>query len=396
MKQAAKPQVLILATRIPLKSGDGTPSFVLDNAIAMAAEFDITILAPRVQGSSRTTMHDGVTVRRFAYFPKRLEHLADDAIMPQLTRRPSLWLQAVSLVVCLTLQTLAQHLRHRPNLIHAQWILPSALVAYLTRPITRTPYLITSQGADAFRLSSGPLRAVKSAVINGSARFIGVSRDIAEQFPAVRTPIEVQPSGVDFALWNHLVGERTPEDGRILFVGRLATKKGVDDAIRATVDLPGTELRIIGDGPLSDELKELAASSGASDRIVFLGRRTREEIGIELKSAACLVIPSVDAPDGDRDGTPNVLGEAIAAGVPVVASRIAGIADYVHHGETGLLHDPGDVHAFRDCLRQIVQNPDLGMTFARSALARFKDPLDVKTVAARYGDWYRTAMPDRR
>lgn len=395
-EQAAKPRVLILATRVPLQSGDGTPSFILDNAIAMATEFDITILAPRVGGSIRTTTHEGVTVRRFAYFPKRLEHLAEDAIMPQLTRRPVLWLQAVSLVVCLTLQTLAQHLRHRPTLVHAQWILPSALVASLTRLITRTPFIITSHGADAFRLNSRPLRALKSAVISRSARFIGVSRDIAEQFPAVRTPVEVQPSGVDFALWQRLVGERTPEDGRILFVGRLATKKGVGDAIRATAGLERAELRIVGDGPLSDELKELVASSGVSERVVFLGRRTREEIGIELKSAACLVIPSVDAPDGDRDGTPSVLGEAFAAGVPVVASRIAGLTDYVHHGETGLLHESGDAPALRDCLRQIMQSPDLGTNLARNALARFKDTLDVETVAARYGEWYRAAIPDPR
>lgn len=395
-EQAAKPRVLILATRVPLQSGDGTPSFVLDNAFALAAEFDITILAPRVQGSSRTTTHEGITVRRFAYFPRSFESLADDAIMPQLTRQPALWVQAISLVVCMILQTLVQHVRHRPDLIHAQWILPSALVAYLTRPITRTPYIITSHGADAFRLNSGPLQAVKSAVINGSTRFIGVSRDVSEQFIGARTPLEVQPTGVDFALWQRLVGERTPEDGRVLFVGRLATKKGIADAIRAISCLERAELRIIGDGPLSDELQELAEASGVSDRVVFLGRRTRGEIAIELKSAACLVIPSIAAPDGDRDGTPNVLGEAIAASVPVVASRIAGLADYVHHGTTGLLHEPGDVQGLRDCLRQVIRSPELGVSFARDALARFKDPLDVKNVAARYGGWYRAAASGPR
>lgn len=387
-------RVLILATRVPLQSGDGTPSFVLDNAVAMADEFDITIIAPRVKGSERVTVHNGVTVRRFAYFPRHFERLADDAIMPQLTRRPALWLQAVTLVACMTWQTLAQHLRHRPDIIHAQWIVPSALVAYVTRPITRTPYIITSRGADAFRLNSGLLKRLKLATISGAVRFVGVSRDITEQFFVARTPLEVQPSGIDFKLWKSLVGQRASVDGRILFVGRLTAKKGAADAIRAVDGLDDVQLRIVGDGPLADELKTVATSVNADDRVTFLGQRTREQIAEEFRSAACVVIPSVDAPDGDRDGTPNVLGEAIAAGVPVVASRIAGISDYILDGVTGLLHEPGDIEGLRACLTKIIRSPNLGDSLAAESLTRFQASLDIATVAQRYGEWYRQALAD--
>ena len=386
-----KLRVLILATRVPLQSGDGTPSFVLDNAVAMADKFDITIIAPRVKGSERVTVHGGVTVRRFAYFPRRFERLADDAIMPQLTRRPALWLQAVTLVTCMTWQTLAQHLRSRPHIVHAQWIVPSALVAYATRPITRTPYIITSRGADAFLLNSGLLKRVKLAAINGAARFVGVSRDITEQFLVTRTPLEVQPSGIDFTLWKNLVGQRAPEDGRILFIGRLTAKKGVADAIRAVSGLDDVQLRIVGNGPLAGELKELTTSVNADGKVVFLGQQKREQIADELRAAACVVIPSVDAPDGDRDGTPNVLGEAIAAGVPVVASRIAGISDYIVEGVTGLLHEPGDIAGLRACLFSLVHSPNCGDAFALNASSQFREPLDVQTVIKRYGEWYRAA-----
>ncbi len=358
----------------------------------MADDFDITIVAPRVKGSRRVTMHNGVTVRRFAYFPRRFERLADDAIMPQLTRRPALWLQAVTLVACMTWQTLAQHVRHRPDVIHAQWIVPSALVAYAMRPITRTPYIITSHGADAFRLNSGLVKRVKLAAINGAARFVGVSRDITEQFLVARTPVEVQPCGIDFELWKNLVGQRAPEDGRILFVGRLTAKKGVADAIRAVAGLDDVQLRIIGDGPLAGELKELATSLNADERVLFLGQLPREQIAEEFRVATGVLIPSVDAPDGDRDGTPNVLGEAIAAGVPVVASRIAGISDYVVAGATGLLHEPGDVEGLRACLVSLVHSPDHGNSLALEAFARFKSSLDIEIVVARYGDWYRQSL----
>lgn len=391
-----RPRVLILATRVPRESGDGTPSFVLDNAVAMSDEFDITIIAPRVKGSERVTEHCGVTVRRFAYFPKRFERLADDAIMPQLNRRPALWIQAVTLVACMAWQTLAQHLRHRSDIVHAQWIVPSALVAYVTRPITRTPYIITSRGADAFRLNQGLLKHLKLAAIGGAERFVGVSRDITEQFLNARTQLEVQPSGIDFGLWQRLVSERSPEMGRILFVGRLVAKKGVADVIQAAAGLDNVQLRIVGDGPLNESLKQLAKSVNAGDRVVFLGQRTREQIAEEFRAAACVVIPSVDAPDGDRDGTPNVLGEAIAAGIPVIGSRIAGISDYILGGETGLLHEPGDIEGLRACLLKLVHSPDLGDSLALEAFVRFKDRLDIRTVATRYGDWYRAAIFDPR
>jgi glycosyltransferase involved in cell wall biosynthesis len=131
--------------------------------------------------------------------------------------------------------------------------------------------VITSQGADAFRLDQSPLRALKQAIINRSARFIGVSRDIVEQFPTSRCPVEVQPSGIDFASWEHTAKQDEPPHRAVLFVGRLAAKKGVADAIRAVTRLDGVELRIVGDGPLEQELRmHLAAHLPAREQAVQL------------------------------------------------------------------------------------------------------------------------------
>lgn len=268
------------------------------------------------------------------------------------------------------------------------------MTAYLVNRLVGTPYLVTSHGADAFRLNSGPLRRVKRAIVTRSSRFIAVSRDIAHEIAAGQIPVEVQPSGIDFDLWRRLVGERTPQAGRILFVGRLDAKKGVADAIRAVAGLDDVQLRIVGDGPLRQDLETLAATLGSAESCVFLGRSTREQIAEEMRTAACVVIPSVNAPDGDRDGTPTVLGEAIAAGVPVVASRIAGIADYVEHQKTGLLHVPGDVADLRDCVRSVAHSPEFGQRLADNAQEQFKNALDVRVVATRYANWYREVIAD--
>jgi len=392
----AKPRVLILATRVPLESGDGTPSFILDSAMALSSEFDITILAPRIQGSRPTERHGRVIVRRFPYFPARWECLADDAIMPQLGKSRALWLQAPPLTAMLMWQTLRQHRTNRPDIVHANWVLPAGLIALITNLIHGTPYLVTSHGADAFRLNSGPLRILNRAVLARSKRFIGVSADIVEQFGDLSIPVAVQPVAVDFALWQALVGVRTPVPGRVLFVGRLDAKKGIGDAIRAITGLDGVQLRVVGDGPLAGELKALSASLSSTGRVAFLGRRSREEVAEEMRMASCLIIPSVIAADGDREGTPSVLGEAIAAGVPVVASRLAGLAEYVLDGETGRLHEPGDVAGLRACLRGILLDPEMGESLARSAQSRFFGDLDRSHVAMRYSVWYRDALSATR
>ena len=384
--------MLILATRVPLESGDGTPSFVLDNASAMADDFDITILAPRIKGSRAVSEQDGVTVRRFPYFPARWERLADDAIMPQLGSNPLLWLQAAPLVGMMLWHAIKEH-RDRPvALIHANWIVPAGLVAAAMKRLHAIPYITTSRGADAFRLNRWPLRGLKQAVVDRSARFIGVSRDIVEQFPTSRCPVEVQPSGIDFSAWEHTAEHDEPSRAAVLFVGRLAAKKGVADAIRAVTRLNGVELRIVGDGPLEQALRMLATSLPGGERVVFLGRRSRAEVVREMRLALCLVIPSVTAADGDRDGTPNVLGEAIAAGLPVVASDIAGLSEFVVDGETGCLCEPGDAEGLSSALQSVIDNPVVSAQLAKEARSRFAPAFDLRQVSQRYAGWYEEAI----
>ncbi len=391
MESARRPRLLVLATRVPLRSGDGTPAFVLDNATALSEEFDIVILAPRTKGSVPTVQLDGVVVKRFPYFFSRWERLADDAIMPQLGKRRSMWLQAVPLGLAMLWHTLKEHRTHRPDVLHANWVLPAGLVALITKCVHGTPYLVTSHGADAFRLNGRALRGLNRVILNRSARLVGVSKDILTKFGPLRVPVAVQPVSVDFRLWKQLVGTREPAPERVLFVGRLTEKKGVADAIRALATVGDVQLRIVGDGPLEAELRKLAGSGISLGQVVFLGRRTREEVAEEMRTASCLVIPSITAPDGDRDGTPCVLGEAIAARLPVVASRSAGLAEFIIHAETGLLYEPGDIDGLRACVLALKESPATARRLAELAHLAFAADLDRLQVAGRYSGWFREA-----
>ena len=389
----SRPKVLMLATRVPLSSGDGTPSFILDSAIKLASEFEILIIAPRVSGSRRTVETDGVTIRRFAYFPARHERLAEDAIVPQLKRHPGLWIQAACLLVAMSGCAVWEALKSRPSLVHAQWIIPSGLIARLLH-VAGIPYLVTARGADVFSLTGRFSRRMKHVAIKRSARFIGVSSEIVNQFPGIGVPTDVQPSGVDFRLWSDLVVARDPDPARVLYVGRLAEKKGVTDLIRAVAEMPGVRLRIVGDGPMAPLLRRTVDDLGILDRVDFLGRRSRAEVASEMRFATCIAIPSVTAADGDRDGTPNVLGEAIAARVPVVGARTAGIAELIEHGETGLLHEPGDLDSLKRCIRSAIDDRSAAAARAQEARVRLWGVLDATQAAERYANWYRLAIAE--
>lgn len=382
-------RVLMLATRVPATQGDGTPSFILDAALALPEDVTVEILAPRVRGAARDQVTGRVAVRRFAYFPRRWERLADDAIMPQLGRSPILWFQAMCLVIALAINALRAHRRMRPDVVHAQWIIPAGFIALLLKRAYRTPFLVTSRGADAFVLRRWPVERLRQRVARDADLVIAVSEEIAGRFRSVAPGVVTQPSGIDFAAWRTMTSPRSAEPNRLLIVARLDPKKGVDVALRALAAVEDAALRIVGDGPLRDELEGLTTELGVNERVTFLGRLSRDDVASEHRAATCLLVPSVVAADGDRDGTPNVIGEAIASGLPIIASATAGICGLLRSGQNALLHRPGDHVGLSELIRELLSDRALQVELARAAHTDLKDLLDARSVAERHTLWYR-------
>lgn len=379
----------MLATRVPIEPGDGTPSFVLDGAVALADDFAVTIVTPRLRGAPRRTEHSGVVVLRHAYFPRRWERLAEDAIVPQLRRHPRLFIQAVTLAMSQMATAFRACRSERPGVIHAHWILPSGLTALLVGRLMRVPYIITSHGADAFGLESAPLRTLKRVIVSRSEAFVGVSREIIARYGGTARTTMLQPVGADFAQWSNLVGPRRPERDRILFVGRLDAKKGAAVALRALAHLPSERLRIVGDGPQRADLEALADELGLHSRVDFLGRLPKAQVAVEFRHAACLVIPSTIAPSGDRDGTPTVLAEAVAGRVPIVAASVAGIPDIITDRVHGLLHRPDDIEALAGAIAEALHDPSAAQARADHAFVELSWRLDSRVASARHADLYR-------
>ncbi len=184
---------------------------------------------------------------------------------------------------------------------------------------------------------------------------------------------------------------------RVLAVGRLVAKKGYPvllHALRLLLD-SGQEVhcRIVGGGPEHAELASLAEDLGLARHVSFLGARTHQEVAEEYRRTDVFVQASVVLADGDRDGVPNALLEAMASGLPVVASAVSGIPEAVDDGASGLLVAPGDAGALARALARLGEDrrlvASLGSGARRTVVERFDRRVCAQQLAPHF--WPATA-----
>lgn len=196
------------------------------------------------------------------------------------------------------------------------------------------------------------------------------------QIPAGR--VQVVYHGVDPALFPGAVG---PGSG-VLAVGRLEEKKGFThlvDACRLLADRGiSAELTLVGDGQERERLERRVAGHGLAGQVRMTGPLTQEELAPLLRSAALVAVPSVPGEGGDRDVIPNVILEAMAAGLPVVASRLPGITEAVEHERTGLLVPPGEPALLAAALERLLADAPLRARLGQAARARVLERFDIR------------------
>lgn len=157
---------------------------------------------------------------------------------------------------------------------------------------------------------------------------------------------------------------RPDQDGtiRIVTIARLVEKKGVEYGIKAVAKLariyPNVEYYIIGDGPLRHDLQALVSAHSAEEIITLVGWQQQDEISEWLNKSHILLAPSVTSPDGDKEGIPVVLMEAMSMGLPVVSTYHSGIPELIEDGKTGHLVPERDVDALFEKLKFLVNNPE--------------------------------------
>jgi colanic acid/amylovoran biosynthesis glycosyltransferase len=301
-----------------------------------------------------------------------------------LVRRPVRTLTSVALVVrgygrrpaklaraLATVPVAAAHARRLEPLgvrhVHAHFATYPALAAWLAWRLTGIPYSFTAHAHDIFVHQAFLGR--KSRDASFVVPISDYNRRFLRRLRGPLAPMHVVHCGVDPEAFEFRVRE-IPADGpvRLLCVAALRDYKGhrhLLEALGGDPALERVELTLVGGGELRDELEELARTLGIADRVHFLGGLPEPEVRALLDGADAFVLPSVVAADGDMEGLPVALMEALACGVPAVSSRMSGIPELVRDGETGLLAEPADPAALRAALRRLLDDPAGAQRMAR-------------------------------
>lgn len=290
--------------------------------------------------------------------------------------------------------------------LHAHFAHDPALIALLTQMLTGISFSFTAHARDLVQI---PPRALVERIERATTMLTcsGTNIDyVDEVVPApLRAKVRLIHHGVNLDGFQPLVlRQGDNEAGRqaddqapaslppglpvsiedqevplILSVGRLVEKKGFPDLIDACARLreSGRRLRlaIYGEGPLEPELAEQIGRLGLGDSVVLAGACSQQELIPVLQRADLFALASFVTDDGDRDGIPNVLVEAMACGLPVVSTAVAGIPELVRHDANGLLVPPRDVAALAGALEALLgdaaRRRRMGAEARRTVVAQF-------------------------
>lgn len=175
--------------------------------------------------------------------------------------------------------------------------------------------------------------------------------------------IVVHRSGVDLAKLQYSVPRRADgELTRLVSIGRFVEKKGFAYAVKAIARIVNSGYKIsynlIGDGELRPELERLIDQLGVGDHVRLPGCMPHSKVVLHLRNSHVLLAPSVTGTDGDQEGIPNVLKEAMAMGIPVIGTIHGGIPELIENGKSGFLVPERDVEALADRLMYLIDHPE--------------------------------------
>ncbi len=310
------------------------------------------------------------------------------AVIAGYRRHPTLLARALATVVlgCAHARDLAR--RERPPHIHAHFATYPALAAWVCARLVGTSYSFTAHAHDIYVDTSMLDRKI------AEARFVVTisefNRRLLEQHNPARTPIHVVHMGIDTASYPFRP-RSIPADGpvRALVIASLQAYKGHAILLQAlAIGGAGVDritLDIIGDGVLRGDLEELAHRLGLGRRVRFLGSRSEDEVRAALADADLFVLPSIIADDGQMEGLPVALMEALASGVPTVSTALSGIPELVVDGVTGLLSVPGDAADLNATLAAMVELGDETIAFEEAGRALVTREFDLQQSAAVLG-----------
>ncbi|MEK7583038.1 MAG: glycosyltransferase family 4 protein [Patescibacteria group bacterium] len=272
-------------------------------------------------------------------------------------------------------------LRRDYDVIHAwqaSYAAGAGVLLKLVRP--KTPFVVTLQEGKDLGKQSFFVRFFRSFILRKADAITAISNYLLEYGRRVNTHAGyyLLPNGVDVGKFENQISKIKIQEKILITVSRLVPKNGLDILIYAMQSLPEYELRIAGEGPQEKELKMLVRRLNMSDRVSFLGTVSQEALPGLLQRSSVFVRPS------RSEGLGVAFLEAMAAGVPVIATPVGGIPDFLKDHETGLFCRVNDPESIARAVRELDQRPELREKIVANARELMRTCYDWDILAKQY------------
>ncbi|MFZ1689157.1 MAG: glycosyltransferase [Flavobacteriales bacterium] len=260
-----------------------------------------------------------------------------------------------------------------PQVVLAEYGPTGAAMLPVCRAVS-VPLVVHFHGVDAFSTKLLREQDNYTDLLQQAAAIVVVSHEMERQMISLgASPERVHYNCYGIDLQHFMLGSSHALDKRFVAIGRFVEKKAPQLTLaafhKAWRQDSTLRLSMIGDGPLLERCGALAREQGMADAVEFTGVLQHEEVAERLRDARAFVQHSIISGDNDHEGTPLAVLEAMASGVPVIATRHAGIPDVVEHGVQGLLCDEHDVDAMASNMLVLARDPQLAMEMGKAGRA---------------------------
>ncbi|SDU23279.1 Glycosyltransferase involved in cell wall bisynthesis [Verrucomicrobium sp. GAS474] len=290
------------------------------------------------------------------------------------------------------------------DLIHGAWATAPATAAAILGAFCGFPFSFGAHAYDIHRRGGDRFldAKLKRAALVHTTTQMNVDY-LSGRVPEAREKIVLSRRGLTTLPPLDEIAARPPIPAagpvRIVSVGRLVPKKGQASQIEAIALLRkagiAATLRIVGDGPLQAELAARAEALGVADAVTLTGHLSEAAVREEYRRADLFCHSGIIDSEGDRDGLPNVIPEAMACGLPVVSSDAAGTTEAIHDGKTGLIAPGGKPEAIAAAVRKLAGNDALCATIRAEARAWVEENFLVSKNAAKLAEAFRRVTSSR-
>jgi len=359
-----RPRILILSTAyLPLIGGS---ELAIRHIADRLTEYDFDMVTGRY-GPNMAVMEQVGRVRVFRAGGRfsRLSLVLPKLLMP--------------LAMAVTAWRLTH--RHHYALIHAYQASQAAgagAILKIIRP--RTPLVVTLQEGKELDHQSLPVRVARAVILRLADRVTAISTYLADYARRyTRAPIDIIPNGVDIDALEPAQAHVPQNEKMIISISRLVPKNGIANLIRSLpliLHRVSARLVLVGDGPLKSELVQLVEELQVSGHVDFVGSVSHDHLPRYLHEADVFVRPSIS------EGLGSAFLEAMAARVPVVASPVGGIVDFLKDGETGLACDPADPENIAVQIIRILTDEPLRRSIIERAFSMVRERYTWAAVAA--------------